>query len=124
MTQMTVSQITAHVVPRIQKRFSDYASKIGIDESSLAKLLILRERELRRLQAATQAEDLPGFTSRNAGKVQSATSSVTAHMPSLADVKKFDTYARSCGVSRSKAAAWLIDKELVEHWLERALRTE
>ena len=38
MTQMTVSQITAHVVPRIQKRFSDYASKIGIDEVVLSEV--------------------------------------------------------------------------------------
>jgi hypothetical protein len=121
---MTVPQITAHVVPRIQKRFSDYASRMGIDESSLAKLLILRERELRRLLTASQALDLPGLTRGGAGRAQTASASVTAHMASLADVRKFDAYARSCGMSRSKAAAWLIDKEVAEHWLEKVLRTE
>jgi hypothetical protein len=40
-------------------------------------------------------------------------------MASIADVKKFDANARSCSLSCSKAAGWLIDKELSEHWLER-----
>jgi hypothetical protein len=121
---MAVSQITAHVVPRIQKRFSDYATKLGVDDSTLAKLLILRDRELRRLYAASQAPDLPGLARRRTGKMQRAEAAVTAHMASLADVKRFDAYARSCGLSRSKAAGWLIDRELSERWLERVLRME
>ncbi len=83
---MAVPQITAHVVPRIQKRFGDYAARIGIDESALAKLLILRERELRRLQTASQARDLPGLTRAKTARAQAATASVTAHMSNLAEV--------------------------------------
>jgi hypothetical protein len=121
---MATFQITAHVVPRIQKRFGDYASRIGVDDSSLTKLLILRERELKRLPAASQAPDLPGLSRRKSGKTPKADASVTAHMSSVADVRRFDAYARGCGLSRSKAAAWLIEQELSERWLERSLRSE
>jgi hypothetical protein len=121
---MAVNQITAHVVPRIQKQFSDYATKIGLDDSALAKLLILRERELRRLRTASETKELPGLNRERGGRASLASGKVTAHMSTIEDVKKFDLYARTCGMTRSKAAAWLISKEVKERWLEKALRSE
>jgi hypothetical protein len=121
---MAVAQITAHVVPRIQRRFREYAAKNGLEDSVVAKLLILRERELRRLHALSRAQDLPGLSRQRRGKASLASSKVTAHMSSLADVKQFDEYARTCSLTRSRAAAWLIVKELEERWLERAIRSE
>ena len=38
---MVTKQINAHVIPRIKKRFGDYAAKNGLDDSVVAKLLIL-----------------------------------------------------------------------------------
>ena len=40
-------------------------------------------------------------------------------MSLAAEVRKFHDYAvNDCGMSRSKAAAWLINKELEERWLK------
>jgi hypothetical protein len=122
---MAPKQINAHVIPRIKKRFGDYATKNGLDDSVVAKLLILRERELRRLQAFARTRDLPGLSRQRRGKSLRASSKVTIHMSSATEVRKFHDYAvNDCGMSRSKAAAWLITKELEERWLERVIRAE
>ena len=120
---MPVPQITAHVLPATKKKFKTYAREQGLDTSELAKLLIMRERRLSRLFALTLTEQ-PHRGGRQPRGLAVGTTSITAHLASIHNMKKFDAYARKCGLSRSKAAAWLIETELNERWLERALSTE
>ena len=46
---------------------------------------------------------------------------VTAHVSSPEKVCEFDAYAKKCGLSRDRAGAYLLEAELEERWLERAI---
>lgn len=88
--------------------------------SELAKLLIVRERALRRLAGLHLNGRLPPRHRRPVGAAERLPT-VTAHMSSLEDVTSFDEYAKDCGLNRSAAGALLLEAELSERWLEWAL---
>jgi hypothetical protein len=112
---VTVPQITIRVSPSTKLSFQRYARRLGLDITGLAQLLILREKRLRRLQHAANAKAAtrPRRSSRRVA--------VTAHVPNVTNVHEFRAYAKGCGLSSSDAGAWLVSKELEEHWLERSL---
>jgi hypothetical protein len=43
-------------------------------------------------------------------------------MSSLREVTDFDEYAQQCGLNRNGAGAWLLETELRERWLEKAIK--
>ena len=47
--------------------------------------------------------------------------SVTAHLSSVKQVEEFDAYVKSCDLSRDSAGAWLLENELRDKWLQKAL---
>lgn len=49
---------------------------------------------------------------------------ITAHFSSAQAVAEFDAYASECGVNRNAAGLWLIEGELRERWLERAVTSQ
>jgi SOS response regulatory protein OraA/RecX len=108
-------QITARVPQAVKKAFDTYAAQHWLDDSELAKLLILRERGNKQLALLRSSVQF----SRTKGVSELPT--ITAHFTSSDPVREFDRYAKSCRLSRSSAAAWLIEKELSEQWLDTAL---
>jgi hypothetical protein len=117
---MAVPQITVRLKPDTKAAFEAYSERVGMDTSELAKLLIVRERKLGRL-AALKAEGRSPVRRRQARGAAIALPTVTAHLSSVEQVAEFDKYARLCGLNRNSAAAWLLEAEVQECWLERAL---
>lgn len=115
---MPSTQITIRLDTELKAQFDTYTTELGVDGSELAKLLIIRERNLGRLQAICN-ELMPQRRPRGTG---TRLPTITAHFSKRADVDEFDRYARQCGLSRSSAGAWLLEAELKERWLESALR--
>lgn len=115
---MATRQVTAHVTPAIHERFRRYAERLGMKDSEVAKLLILRERNLQRLKAAVEELDVPKRQKRGKAKILPT---ITAHMTADEHVKDFHNHAVACRLSRSAAAAILINKEIEERWLERSI---
>jgi hypothetical protein len=117
---MNTRQITVRLDPREKSAFDIYAEKCGLDSSELAKLLFVRERRLERLLILKTKKQLPQFKRQTWGKgIKKPT--VTAHFSTRGEVDAFDRYAKSCGLNRQSAAAWLLTAELNEQWLEKAL---
>jgi hypothetical protein len=115
---MTVPQITVRLSPAAKVNFQAYADRLGVRASELAKLLIVRERNLRRLKDPERAGDIARPPVRsNKGRLPT----VTAHCSRIGEVEEFDAYARSCGLNRNTAGLWLLETELQESWLENAL---
>jgi hypothetical protein len=117
---MSGPQITIRVNPALKAQFDAYVEKLDIDASELAKLLIIRERNLQRLRTVgrkTKQQRRPKGTG-----IRLPT--VTAHFGRRDQVENFAKYATSCGMSRSSAGAWLLQTELSERWLEKALHSE
>lgn len=112
-------QITARLAPDAKQAFDAYAAGVGLDSSELAKLLILREQKLKRLQTK-QSQAAPERQQR--GSAQKLPK-VTAHLSSHDEVVAFDKHARTSGFTRARAAAFLLTWELQERWLEKALIT-
>ena len=112
-------QITAHVPATVHERFRRYVERIGMRDSEVAKLLILRERSIRRIKSNAPK----GEPKRRPQSKAKVTRTVTAHMTSAGQVTEFHVYANGCGLSRSAAAAFLVARELEERWLERSIST-
>lgn len=91
--------------------FSSYAQSLGLDESALATLLLVRELQLKRL-ANTSEKRLDA-----AGKVKR----VSARPRNPAVESAFAAHAKSVGLRPGRAASILYLAELSERWLERAL---
>jgi hypothetical protein len=118
---MTVPQVTIRLQPQRKRAFDNYAGELGLHASELAKLLIVREKSIRQLATLHAAGKLPERDRRKRGSgIQPGT--VTAHLSDVDEVKKFDKYARSCHLSRNAAGALLLEQELLEKWLKRALK--
>jgi hypothetical protein len=117
---MTVAQITIHLNPHIKDAFDKYAAELGLKASGLAQLLLVRERKLQRL-AKRKAKNKASRTQRQPRGLAVPTRTITAHVSSVVKVKQFDSYAKSCGLTRQTAGAWLLRSELKEKWLQRAL---
>ncbi|MCP3415740.1 hypothetical protein NLM16_16700 [Bradyrhizobium brasilense] len=111
---MRYPQITAHVPASVHERFRRYAEGLGLRDSEVAKLLVLREKKIRRIKTGLALAPRKPTAAR-------ALKSITAHMSSKGQVADFHAYARGCKLTRSAAAALLFTKELDERWLEKAI---
>lgn len=118
---MAVPQITIRLSPSEKARFEEYASSLGLGASELAKILIVREWHQKRLIKSKLASGSTRKSRRRAG-TGNRLPTVTAHLSSVEEVKKFDAYARECGLNRSSAGAWILLNELQERWLEKAIK--
>jgi len=119
---MPVRQITIRLPSPLKLAFERYAIGLGLGSSELAKLLIVRENRQRRLKRLEHSAIEALRRKWRPVEVEMAT--ITAHVASLRKVRAFDAYARSCGLSRSKAGAWILCAELEEHWLERSITSD
>jgi len=117
---MTVPQISVRLASAAKGEFEAYAAKMGLKASELAKLLIVRERYRQRLLKSGLQTKGRGNARRATGPVREMPK-VTAHLSSVAEVDEFDAYAQRCGLDRNGAGVWLIETELKERWLERAI---
>ncbi|MSO88691.1 MAG: hypothetical protein EXQ89_01735 [Rhodospirillaceae bacterium] len=115
-------QITIRVAPIVKAAFDRYESDLGLRGSELAKLLIVRERRQRRLAKLSVAKRPAQQRSVLRGGERMPT--ITAHFSSAQAVAEFDAYASECGVNRNAAGLWLIEGELRERWLERAVTSQ
>jgi hypothetical protein len=116
---MAVAQITARLPAEAKLEFRRYAEALGLDASELAKLLIVRERYQKQLLRLVRADKVAERSRRgSSGRLET----ITAHLSSLEDVESFDAYAEKCGLSRSSAAAHILEAEIREHWLEKAIK--
>jgi hypothetical protein len=104
----------------VKEAFETYASTFGLKSSDLAKLLIFREKKLRRLLELKRSDRLPEHTRQGRG-IAVSKDKITAHVRLVEEVQEFDEYVVSCGLWRDSAGAWLLQTELHEKWLERAL---
>lgn len=118
---MPVRQINIRLLPKLKEQFEEYAARVGISSSELVKLLILREGNLRRLLKLRNQKNVPKHERQQRGFAQEL-EKITAHLPSLAAVRKFDAYAKRCNLSRNQAGVWLLQTELHEKWLDAALK--
>jgi hypothetical protein len=117
---MASKQITIRLNPQEKDAFEDYAAEHDLDDSELAKLLILREKKLKRLAKLKKRRQLPKIERAARGE-GFRKPTVTAHVGSSAEVEAFDEYAESCDLNRQSAGAWIFLAELKERWLEKAL---
>jgi hypothetical protein len=117
---MAKPQITVRLASSVKTEFEAYAAQLGLDTSELAKLLIVRERNLKRLAALKNANEIPTRRRQQYGS-RTRFPTVTAHFSTRTPVEEFDAYAKSCGLNRSGAGAWLLEMELREKWLKDAL---
>ncbi len=113
-------QITIRLPAHIKTEFEAYAIANGLDASKLAKLLIIRELRIRRLLRLKNENRAPKSERQKRGSaVESET--ITARFSSVTDVDGFDQYAETCDLTRQAAGAWLLDRELKDRWIEKAL---
>jgi hypothetical protein len=117
---MAVPQVTIRLLPAIKTAFVKYAAGLGLDASELAKLLIVREAKQRRLAAMKRVGNVPIRKRQPRGSAV-AMMTVTAHFSDVCQVEVFDAYAERCGLARGTAGAWILEEELKERWLQRAL---
>jgi hypothetical protein len=117
---MAVPQITIRLLPSLKAEFERYANDLGLRASELAKLLIVREWRLKRLAKRHKAGNVPKRERQERGSAIKL-ETITAHVSSVDQVEKFDAYAESCSLNRNHAGAWLLETELSEEWLKRAL---
>lgn len=104
----------AYVEIEAWNKFRQYSGAWGLSSSELLKLLIRREMLHKRLQAAAGRQQIRQVRVRERRKV-------TAYLdPALGG--EFITYAEGLGLATSHAAALLVEVELTEKWLERAIR--
>src|SRR5690349_10820966 len=104
-------QITARLSPEARQDFENYASSVGLNGSSLARLLIVRELMLSGKPPAADVERVVGS---NDGKL-------TAHSCSPETVALFDVYASAQRLSRAAAAKRIFERELRDRWLFKAV---
>ena|SRR5579862_4159181 len=109
-------QQSFRVSPEVKIAFGAYAGAIGMNDSELARVLIARER--RHHQLAKLVSTGARIISGNSGDTK-----ITAHFLTVADRLQFNEYAKTCGVAPGRAGAWIIERELTERWLDRAIST-
>src|SRR5947209_12970390 len=109
------NQISGRLHEAVKDEFSAYAARFDLDDSQLAKLLFRREQHHRQLAGLVASGRKPEVT---APPRRRRPATITAHYRSAAAITEFDAYAQSCGLARNRAAAWIIEHELKERWLE------
>jgi hypothetical protein len=108
---LAMPQITARLSPEDRLRFEKYAISFGLNGSSLARLLLLRELRVR----MERPRDVVGR------KRDSGYRKLTAHSCGAAIVKRLRAYAEARHVSRAEAAKLIFEHELSECWLLKAM---
>jgi hypothetical protein len=119
--QPIIPQISVRLAATTKDAFLAYSNRLGLDHSEVAKLLVIRERRLRRLAALRAKGKAPVRARQPRGKGISMPH-VTVYLRSLQFTVQFTAYAASCGLKRTDALAWLLQTELTERWLTRALQ--
>ena len=112
-------QIVIHVSSSVKAEFDQYANE-WLNPAALAKLLIIRELRLQRLIAMKHAGSVPTRPRQRRGAATSLRA-VATRLASKEAVQQFDAYATRCGLSRDSAGAWILQTEIRERWLERAV---
>jgi hypothetical protein len=107
-------QQSFRVAPEVKTNFGTYAAAIGMSDSELARVLI--GRELRHRQLARHVSEGREVVCGSSGDTK-----ITAHFFSVGNRTEFSAYAKACGVQPGKVGAWIIERELAERWLERAV---
>ena len=102
-----MSQITARLSPGERRRFEKYALSLGLNGSSLARLLLQRE--------------LGGPIKRPVRFRGSEDGKLTAHSCSAEAVRLLKAHADAQGVSKAEAAKFIFQRELRERWLSKAI---
>lgn len=91
--------------------FADYCRSLGLDESALATLLLVREVNVGRLQTLTTHCRPPHFKDKR----------VTIRPRRSGLREEFDRHAKANGLGIERATALLLVAETQEKWLERLL---
>jgi len=117
---MPTAQVTVRLDSDLKAGFEAYAGQFELSASELAKLLIVRELKLRRLESLKYSGTPHGPRKRRRG-TEGPPPTITAHFSTRAPVEAFDAYAKRCGLSRSETGAWVFRQEIHEKWLEKAL---
>jgi hypothetical protein len=118
--QPAIPQISVRMATAIKDALVAYSDSLELDHSEIAKLLVIREKRLRRLAALSAKGKVPIRARQTRGKGVPMPH-VTVYLRSLRFTKQFTAYAASCGLKRTDALAWLVETELTERWLTRAL---
>ena len=106
-------QITAYLPSDDAETFLSYSNSLGIDKSSLANLLIVRELQLNRLDSLSRFRH---------GQSSASCTKVTAHLSDPAIKDAFTASAARHKLRPGTAAGMIFRAELEERWLERSLR--
>ena|SRR5579862_2372574 len=117
---MPTGQIPIRVTAELAEEARAYAKEQGVGDSELFKLLFQRERRLRRLVALQRQGRSPNRRRQTKGSAQSM-DVITVYF-SLEERAEFERYVGMCGLKKSEAGWWLLEGELREHWLQRALQ--
>jgi hypothetical protein len=110
-----MAQVGGYLLPDEHSRFKTYANDLGLSESALAKLLLVRELRGKRLNALIG--HYPSGTQSGGRK------RVTAHRPDAALKTAFLARSKEEGLKLGQAASILYRAELVERWLDKAMMT-
>ncbi|WP_265528316.1 hypothetical protein [Sphingomicrobium marinum] len=103
-----MTQITGRMPSEDREKFGDYSAKVGLDGSSVATLLVLRELQLRRLHDLRARLGIPNnFTEKK----------ITSHRVTEEQKTTFTKHAKDIGLSNSKALGLLCRAELIEQWV-------
>ncbi len=105
-----MAQITARLSPEERRQFEEYATALGLNGSSLARLLLAR--------ALRQSVGAPSPIRRK-GKGEGE--KLTAHSCKVEAVSRFRHYAAAKKMSPAKAAKAVFERELREQWLAKAV---
>lgn len=108
-----MAQIGGYLQPDEHARFKAYANELGLSESALANLLLVREIRRKRLN------DLKGKYS--AGAPSESRERVTAHRPDAVMKIAFVAHSSKEGLKPDQAASILYRAELGERWLEQSI---
>jgi hypothetical protein len=116
-----IPQISVRLITASKDAFLAYSDFLELDHSEVARLLVVREKRLRKL-AALSAEGKAPIRPRQTRGEAAPMPHITVYLRSLQFTKQFTAYAGSCGLKRTDALAWLLETELNEKWLARALQ--
>lgn len=108
-----MAQIGGYLKPDEHARFKAYANGLGLSESALANLLLVREIRRKRLR------DLKSRYS--AGAPSESRERVTAHRPDAAIKVAFVARSSEEGLKPDQAASILYRAEISERWLEQSI---
>jgi hypothetical protein len=108
-----MAQIGGYLQPDEHARFKAYANGLGLSESALANLLIVREIRCKRLRVL-KGKYLTGTPSESRQRV-------TAHRSDAVMKSAFLTRSGEEGLKPDQAASILYRAEISERWLEQAI---